>query len=155
MGGLGSISIPVPDFQFPQIDVGKMFDEKLMQKSKNRRPKLPQLYELTLKAHYQKLVNDNDVVIFTTTTCPFNRIAEQSLVDSKIQFKTVHLNTYFEQDGGYNIIGSLLHKHVVEATGSNQVPNIVIKNHNVGGNSALRHKLANGELKQILDKCQI
>jgi len=100
-----------------------------------------------LKQHFEKILEENDVVIFSTTTCPHTKVSEKTLSDNKIKFKTIHLNTYFEQEGKYNIIGSLMHKHVLEATGSNQVPNIMVKKHTIGGNVNLNRMIESGLLK--------
>ena len=69
-----------------------------------------------------------------------------------ISFKTVHLNTYkIEEPSGFNVIGSLMHKHVVKASGSKQVPNIMAKGNTIGGNFLLERKLKTGELATILN----
>lgn len=133
---------------------GGLFD-KPKPKDKPPRPNLPPDYEEALKSHVDKLISDNNVVVFTTTTCPWCKVTEQSLETMNVEYKKVNLNTYTAAENDVTILGPLMHKYVVEMTGLKTVPNIVVKNDMIGGNSSLTAKMESGELKQIFDKYQI
>lgn len=129
--------------------------EKPKPKGKPPRPNLPPDYEDALRKHVEKLVSENNVVVFSTTTCPWCKVTEQSLETNNVQYTKINLNTYVAAENDVKILGPLMHKYVVELTGIKTVPNIVIKNDLIGGNSSLTEKIESGELKQILDKYQI
>ena len=116
---------------------------------------MPPDYEEALKKHVDKLIDENEVVIFSTTTCPWCVVAETTLSDHLISHKKINLNTYAEQEGEFVMLGPLMHQYVVDLTGRRTVPNIVVKQDLIGGNTDLNAKVESGELKQILDKYQI
>lgn len=124
-------------------------------KKKPPRPNLPPDYEEALKKHVDKILADNEVVIFSTTTCPYCVVSEETLSSYNVNYKKINLNTYSEMDDEFLMLGPLMHKYVVDITGLRTVPNIVVKKDLIGGNSQLNAKVESGEFKQILDKYEI
>lgn len=123
-----------------------------------KRPKLPQEYEDALKAHVDKLIYGNKLVMFCTSWCPYGHLAEKQLKKHGIEFTRINLNTYCEMEGEYEMLGPLLHKYIVERTGLKTVPNMMIKDYLIGGNGSLTKKLNTSESKDfkiMLDKYQV
>ena len=90
-------------------------------------PDVPPEYEQALRNHLDKLIKNNEVVVFATTTCRHCSITEDVLSHHKVSYKKINLNNYMEMEGEFVMLGPLLSKYVKELTGLRTVPNIIVK----------------------------
>lgn len=90
-------------------------------------PDVPPEYEQALRHHLDKLIKNNEVVVFASTTCKYCNITEDVLSQHKVSYKKINLNNYMEMEGEFVMLGPLLFKYVKELTGRRTVPNIIVK----------------------------
>lgn len=100
-------------------------------------PDMPPEQEEAVKKHFNDLLKNNDVVIFSTTTCPWCTVSEETLQKNNIQYKKINYNNYLAYEGDHMVIGPLMYKYALEYTGLKTVPNIIVKEKSIGGNTAL------------------
>ncbi|ROV89991.1 hypothetical protein VPNG_10010 [Cytospora leucostoma] len=93
------------------------------------------------KQKAQALINENAVLVFSKTTCPFCSASKKALQDAGAQFKVYELN---KESDGSDIQDALL-----EISGQRTVPNIYIGQEHIGGNSDLQ-ALGSDKLKSKL-----
>jgi glutaredoxin 3 len=94
----------------------------------------------------QNIVNTNDIVIFSSPSCPYCAMAEKSLKEVKIDYKVIYATNK--------------HMKVLEnLTGMSSFPNIWVKGKFVGGCNdgpeawmGIRPLIRNGELMKMLKK---
>ncbi|KAL7785477.1 glutaredoxin [Trichoderma ceciliae] len=84
----------------------------------------------------QRIIDQNNVVVFSKTWCPYCKATKQTLNELKAEYKVVELDN---RDDGDEIQEALL-----TISGQRSVPNIFIAKQHVGGNSDLQ-QLANGD----------
>ncbi|KAF9963680.1 hypothetical protein BGZ65_001259 [Modicella reniformis] len=84
----------------------------------------------TIKALVERLINENKVMFFSKSYCPFCKNAKNILNTKGIQFKA------FEID--------------LETDGAQTVPNIFVNKQHLGGNSDLIAANDNGKLDTML-----
>ena len=89
----------------------------------------------------QTLVDENGVMLFSKTYCPYCRNTKQILDGAGAKYKTYELDV--EDDG------SVLQQALLELTGQRTVPSIFIGKKHIGGNSDLSSK-SNKELEALL-----
>ncbi|EAW08125.1 glutaredoxin [Aspergillus clavatus NRRL 1] len=94
----------------------------------------------TAKAKAQNLINDNAVVVFSKSWCPYCKASKQTLNELGAKFYALELD---QIDDGTEIQNALY-----EITQQRSVPNIFIGQKHIGGNSDLQAKKA--ELPQLL-----
>ncbi|KAB8278773.1 putative glutaredoxin Grx1 [Aspergillus minisclerotigenes] len=82
------------------------------------------------KTKAQGIINDNAVVVFSKSYCPYCKSSKSLLSQLDAKYLTIELDE--ESDG--NAIQDAL----VEISGQRTVPNIFIKQKHIGGNSDLQ-----------------
>jgi glutaredoxin 3 len=102
------------------------------------------------KDEVQKMIDENDVIIFSKTYCPYCTAAKNTL-NSKIHSSQVNVKIV-ELD---NPEGEALHTALKEISGQRTVPNIYVKGKHIGGNDDLNRKILSGEMKKICDEALI
>ncbi|KAL1838752.1 hypothetical protein VTJ49DRAFT_2250 [Mycothermus thermophilus] len=85
----------------------------------------------------QQLIDDNAVMVFSKSYCPYCNNTKRILTDLNAKFKAYELNQ--EPDG--DDIQNALH----QMTGQRTVPNIFIGRVHIGGNSDLESVVKNGK----------
>lgn len=93
----------------------------------NNLPDIPPEHEKAIKKHFDKLLKNNDVLMFSTTTCPHCVTSGDTLSRNNIRYKKVNFNNYMEYEGDYMMLGPYLYKYAFEYTGLKSVPNIIVK----------------------------
>lgn len=93
------------------------------------------------KTKVQKLIDDNGVMVFSKSYCPYCRNTKQLLSGYDAKFQVYELDQ--EQDG------SLVQDALQELTGQRTVPNTFINKQHIGGNSDLSAKKGK-ELERLL-----
>ena len=113
------------------------------------------------KTKAQKIIDENGVVVFSKSYCPYCRATKSLLSDKHAKFYTLEL----DQVGKYKIIdhewggrtmltlctsedGADLQDALEEITGQRSVPNIFISQKHIGGNSDIQAK--KGQLDGLL-----
>ncbi|KAK5938629.1 Glutaredoxin [Knufia obscura] len=94
------------------------------------------------KQKAQQIIDDNKVVVFSKSYCPYCR-ASKSLLDEKNA-------KYFLMELDQVSDGAALQDALEEITGQRSVPNIFIDKKHIGGNSDLQAK--KGELDGLLQQ---
>ncbi|KAE8337606.1 hypothetical protein BDV24DRAFT_139877 [Aspergillus arachidicola] len=84
------------------------------------------------KIKAQSIINDNAVVVFSKSYCPYCKASKSLLSQLKANYLTIELDK--ESDG--NAIQDALE----EISGQRTVPNIFIKQKHIGGNSDLQDR---------------
>ncbi|KAI5310407.1 hypothetical protein KEM55_007472 [Ascosphaera atra] len=87
-----------------------------------------------------KMINDNAVVVFSKTYCPYCTATKNLLRDAKAKFTLLELDTIDD--------GAAIQRALEEISNQRTVPNIFIGQKHIGGNSDLQAKKA--ELPQLL-----
>src|SRR5680860_608719 len=93
------------------------------------------------------LTRENQIVIYSKTTCPYCKKAKKLLKDEKVPFKSIEL----DQVKNY----SELKNKLVSETGQTTVPNIFIGDYHVGGFDELNNIILTGEFDELLEDYQI
>ncbi|KAH6889692.1 thioredoxin-like protein [Thelonectria olida] len=89
-----------------------------------------------------QIINDNSVVVFSKSYCPYCRQTKQALDAIGAEYKALELDNL--SDGG------ALQDAIERLTGQRTVPNTFINQKSIGGNSDLQGLLRSGELKTLL-----
>jgi len=92
------------------------------------------------KSKAQQIINENGVVVFSKSYCPYCRASKQLLNDKHAKYFLMELD---EVDDG-----AALQDALEEITGQRSVPNIFIAQKHIGGNSDLQAK--KGQLDGLL-----
>lgn len=92
------------------------------------------------KQKAQKIIDDNSVVVFSKSYCPYCRASKSLLNEKHAKYFLMELD---EVDDGAAIQDAL-----EEITGQRSVPNIFIAQKHIGGNSDLQSK--KGQLDDLL-----
>ncbi|KAK7892748.1 Glutaredoxin [Exophiala xenobiotica] len=92
------------------------------------------------KQKAQKIIDDNSVVVFSKSYCPYCRASKSLLNEKHAKYFLMELD---EVDDGAAIQDAL-----EEITGQRSVPNIFIAQKHIGGNSDLQSK--KGQLDGLL-----
>ncbi|EIT72687.1 putative glutaredoxin Grx1 [Aspergillus flavus] len=82
------------------------------------------------KIKAQGIINDNAVVVFSKSYCPYCKSSKSLLSQLDAKYLTIELDE--ESDG------SAIQDALVEISGQRTVPNIFIKQKHIGGNSDLQ-----------------
>ncbi|KAM5356625.1 hypothetical protein ACJ41O_003271 [Fusarium nematophilum] len=90
----------------------------------------------------QQLIDDNAVVVFSKSYCPYCRQTKQLLSSLDANFTALELDELSD--------GSALQDALQEISGQRTVPNIYIKQKHIGGNSDIQDLSSRGELKPLL-----
>ncbi|KAL1933473.1 hypothetical protein VTP01DRAFT_7563 [Rhizomucor pusillus] len=90
----------------------------------------------------EKLINENKIVVFSKSYCPYCRRAKQLLQQLGEKFYVIELD---EVDNG-----AAIQDYLAKKTGQRTVPNIFIKQQHVGGCDDLFTANSNGKLQQLL-----
>ncbi|KAJ2466112.1 Glutaredoxin [Coemansia sp. RSA 2322] len=89
-----------------------------------------------------RLINQNAVLVFSKTYCPYCQRAQAELRKNKIGFEAIELDT--RKDGGD------IQAYLLELTKQRTVPNIFANGHHVGGCDDTLKALALGSLQKLL-----
>jgi len=92
------------------------------------------------KTKAQKIIDDNSVVVFSKSYCPYCRASKALLNEKHAKYFLLELD---EVDDG-----AALQDALEEITGQRSVPNIFISQKHIGGNSDLQAK--KGQLDDLL-----
>ncbi|PYH97207.1 putative glutaredoxin [Aspergillus ellipticus CBS 707.79] len=89
----------------------------------------------------QNLINENGVVVFSKSYCPYCKASKQLLNDLGAKYTALELDQLDD--------GTELQNALYEISSQRTVPNIFIKQQHIGGNSDLQGK-AKQELQALL-----
>ncbi|KAJ5328232.1 hypothetical protein N7541_001631 [Penicillium brevicompactum] len=89
----------------------------------------------------QGLIQDNAVVVFSKSYCPYCHSSKKLLKDLNAKFTVFELD---QEEGG-----SAIQDALAEISGQRTVPNIFISQKHIGGNSDLQAK-SEDDLKELL-----
>ncbi|KAJ5861240.1 uncharacterized protein N7529_008550 [Penicillium soppii] len=92
-------------------------------------------------AKVQKIINDNGVVVFSKSKCPYCNETKSTLRSLDTEFQILELDQMKD--------GSDIQDALQEITKQRTVPNIFINGKHIGGNSDLQ-KLSTSQLKGLL-----
>lgn len=92
----------------------------------------------------ERIINNNNVVVFSKTWCPYCKAAKAALNESKANYEVVELDNRNDGDD--------LQDALLEISGQRSVPNIFFAKQHVGGNSDLQELVKNGTLKSRLEE---
>ncbi|OMH85598.1 Glutaredoxin [Zancudomyces culisetae] len=88
-------------------------------------------------------INNNTVVVYSKTYCPYCTKAKNELKKHNISAKIIELDIIDE--------GADIQQALLELTKQRTVPNIFINKTHVGGCDDLLRKIASGEVKKLLE----
>ncbi|KAK4082383.1 uncharacterized protein Triagg1_2195 [Trichoderma aggressivum f. europaeum] len=92
----------------------------------------------------QRIIDTNNVVVFSKTWCPYCKATKQKLNELKAQYEVVELDNRNDGDD--------LQDALLEISGQRSVPNIFFAQQHVGGNSDLQELDKRGVLKSRLEE---
>ncbi|KAK1240422.1 hypothetical protein MKX07_004450 [Trichoderma sp. CBMAI-0711] len=92
----------------------------------------------------QRIIDNNNVVVFSKTWCPYCKATKQTLNDLKAQYEVVELDNRND--------GDELQDALLEISGQRSVPNIFFGKKHIGGNSDLQALAKSGQLKARLEE---
>ncbi|EXJ63767.1 glutaredoxin 3 [Cladophialophora yegresii CBS 114405] len=87
---------------------------------------------VSAKEKAQKIIDDNSVVVFSKSYCPYCRASKALLNDMHAKYFLMELDQVED--------GAALQDALEEITGQRSVPNIFIGQNHIGGNSDLQAK---------------
>ncbi|OAQ98325.1 hypothetical protein LLEC1_04705 [Akanthomyces lecanii] len=90
----------------------------------------------------QKLIDENPVMVFSKSYCPYCKATKSLLSSLDADFKVVELDQ--ESDG------SAVQDALEEISGQRTVPNVYISKKHIGGNSDVQSLSSSGKLKALL-----
>eukprot|EP01112_Ceratiomyxa_fruticulosa_P007616 TRINITY_DN197_c0_g1_i2.p1 TRINITY_DN197_c0_g1~~TRINITY_DN197_c0_g1_i2.p1 ORF type:complete len:136 (-),score=27.54 TRINITY_DN197_c0_g1_i2:159-566(-) len=90
----------------------------------------------------QDYINQNSVMVFSKSYCPFCRKAKDLLTSKGVDFKVVELNE--------DPLGSDIQNYLKIFTGQSTVPNIFINKTHVGGLDSIKKLDSEGKLDKML-----
>lgn len=92
----------------------------------------------------QRIIDNNNVVVFSKTWCPYCKATKAKLNELKAQYEVVELDNRNDGDD--------LQDALLEISGQRSVPNIFFAQQHVGGNSDLQELDKRGVLKSRLEE---
>ncbi|KIW73921.1 glutaredoxin [Phialophora macrospora] len=95
---------------------------------------------VSAKEKAQKIIDENSVVVFSKSYCPYCRASKALLNDLHAKYFLMELDQVED--------GAALQDALEEITGQRSVPNIFISQNHIGGNSDLQAK--KGQLSGLL-----
>lgn len=96
------------------------------------------------KETVQKYIDENRVVVFSKSYCPYCRQTKSLLNSLKTAYETVELD---QRDDG-----SALQDALQEISGQRTVPNVYIAQKHIGGNSDLQNLGSTDQLEPLLQQ---
>ncbi|KAF2101681.1 putative glutaredoxin Grx1 [Rhizodiscina lignyota] len=84
------------------------------------------------KTKAQGLIDENGVMVFSKSYCPYCRAAKQLLSDNGAKFQAIELDQVDD--------GAAIQDALEEMTNQRSVPNIFINKQHIGGNSDLQFR---------------
>ncbi|KAF4585972.1 glutaredoxin 3 [Ophiocordyceps camponoti-floridani] len=93
----------------------------------------------------EKLMDENNVVVFSKSYCPYCRATKQTLDELNAIYLAIELDK--EADG------TALQDAVEKLTGQRTVPNVLIQRNHIGGNSDIQSLNKDGKLADLLKQC--
>ena len=98
-------------------------------------------------AQVQQKINDNAVVVFSKSYCPYCKATKSTLKGLATDFEVVELDQISE--------GSDLQDALEQINGQRTVPNIYINKKHIGGNSDLQSLHKDGKLSGLLKEAGV
>ncbi|EEB06249.1 glutaredoxin Grx1 [Schizosaccharomyces japonicus yFS275] len=95
-----------------------------------------------VKEFVDSAVEENDVLVFSKTYCPYCSATKKTLKDEGANAKVYELDTMDD--------GDEIQSYLATKTGQRTVPNIFIHKKHIGGNSDLQAIKSKGQLKDLL-----
>ncbi|KAJ4129114.1 Glutaredoxin [Fusarium equiseti] len=89
-----------------------------------------------------QIINDNNIVVFSKSYCPYCRQTKKILDDLNTVYELLELDQLPE--------GSVLHDALEQISGQRTVPNIYIKQRHIGGNSDVQNLRSAGKLVNLI-----
>jgi len=123
------------------MDVGFYKDSNRLSLNGDASDKEPSYY----KAQATKLINDNKMVVFTKSYCPYSRALRTMLDANGLEGQY----GVFEIDREHH--GNEVHKALKEMSGRQTIPNVYLNRENLGGDQEVEEMAQNGELKKKLE----
>ncbi|EFY88351.1 glutaredoxin Grx1, putative [Metarhizium acridum CQMa 102] len=93
----------------------------------------------------QKLIDENAVVVFSKSYCPYCRATKETLKKLGAEFKALELDQITD--------GAALQDALEDITGQRTVPNVHINQKHIGGNSDVLSLNNSGKLEGLLKDC--
>ncbi|KYK57167.1 hypothetical protein DCS_04174 [Drechmeria coniospora] len=90
----------------------------------------------------QQMINDNAVVVFSKSYCPYCKATKQTLNNLNVDYALLELDN--DPDG------SALQEALEEISGQRTVPNVFIQQKHIGGNSDLQELFKSGKLIELV-----
>ena len=90
---------------------------------------------------------DNNICVFSKTTCSYCTKAIDLLKQNNINFKLIELDRMN--------MGEMIHRELIQRTNQTSVPNIFIFGKHIGGFSELKTLYQQGVLHQLINKHKI
>lgn len=95
-----------------------------------------------MKPEVEKLISENNVVVFSKSYCPYCTKAKGLLSQLGVEFQAIELDRVSN--------GSAIQSTLLSMTGQRTVPNIFIKQQHLGGCDDLHAAHSNGSLAEKL-----
>ncbi|KAJ4262986.1 Glutaredoxin [Fusarium torreyae] len=90
----------------------------------------------------QQLIDNNSVVVFSKSYCPYCRQTKKTLDDLNTDYELLELDEVSE--------GSALQDALEQISGQRTVPNVYIKQKHIGGNSDVQSLKSAGKLANLI-----
>ncbi|KAL7921278.1 thioredoxin-like protein [Trichoderma austrokoningii] len=100
--------------------------------------------KMAVKEEVERIINNNNVVVFSKTWCPYCKQTKSTLNELKADYEVVELDNRNDGDAFQDAL--------LEITGQRSVPNIFIAKEHIGGNSDLQELVKKNTLKGLLEE---
>ncbi|KAJ1938208.1 glutaredoxin-1 [Linderina pennispora] len=88
------------------------------------------------------LINENAVMVFSKSYCPYCNRAKAALKGINVEFKAIELDKEAN--------GSDIQAYLAELTKQRTVPNIFVKGHHIGGCDDTLAAIKSGKIQQLI-----
>mmetsp|Transcript_115268 Transcript_115268/g.325731 ORF Transcript_115268/g.325731 Transcript_115268/m.325731 type:complete len:138 (+) Transcript_115268:3-416(+) len=96
-----------------------------------------------IKSTINNAINNNNVMVFSKSTCPFCMMTKASLKKLNIDHNVLELDKSPE--------GSDIQAELLAMTGQRTVPNVFVKGKHLGGNDDTQAAIKSGKLQSMLE----
>ncbi|KAI9482773.1 MAG: putative GRX1-glutaredoxin [Benjaminiella poitrasii] len=92
----------------------------------------------------EEAIQNNKVIIFGKSYCPYCKRAKALLTELSIEFEDIELDLHAQ--------GEQIQEYLLQKTGQRTVPNIFVNEQHVGGSDDLFKATSSGKLNKLLGR---
>lgn len=108
-------------------------------------------YSQNTKKIVQDFIDQNKVMIFSATYCPYCRIASKQFDKLNEPYKKLEMDTYFDSKLKF---AAAVRELAEISDGMSFVPKVYVCGRYIGGGSEAKQLYESGKLKELIENCE-